>query len=74
MEVPRGLGLGSSLMVVAPLVIMILVEWLQREKEHGLDFTNRKIPSYVRIIIYYALIAIIMLYGANEQKFIYFQF
>jgi len=53
---------------------MLLVEWLQRDKEHGLDFSNRNIPSFVRIIIYYVLILIIMLFGGNQEKFIYFQF
>jgi len=73
MVVPLGLNLKLYL-IVPLLVIMVLVEWLQREREHGLDFSNRKIPSFVRIIIYYALIISIMQFGASEQKFIYFQF
>jgi alginate O-acetyltransferase complex protein AlgI len=60
--------------VITFLLIMLLVEWLQRNKEHGLDFSNRNIPSFVRMIIYYALIGIIMLFGGNQEKFIYFQF
>jgi alginate O-acetyltransferase complex protein AlgI len=56
------------------LIILLLVEWLQRDKQHGLDFNNRKIPSFVRYIIYCALIAVIIQFWASQQKFIYLQF
>jgi len=66
---------GSNAKLILPLLlIMILVEWLQRDKQHGLDFNNRNIQSFVKIIIYYVLIASIMQFGANRQTFIYFQF
>jgi alginate O-acetyltransferase complex protein AlgI len=68
MSVPKGSD------VITFVFTMLLVEWLQRDKEHGLDFSNSNIPSYVRIIIYYVLIVIIMLFGGNQEKFIYFQF
>jgi D-alanyl-lipoteichoic acid acyltransferase DltB (MBOAT superfamily) len=65
----------SSVKLIIPLLlIMMVVEWLQRDKQHGLDFNNRKIPPFVRIIIYYALIAIIMQFGTSQQSFIYFKF
>ena len=67
-------GSGATIILPLLLIIMMLVEWLQRDKQHGLDFTNRKIPAFLRIIIYYALIAIMMLFGASQQTFIYFQF
>ena len=68
MSVPKGSD------VITFVFIMLLVEWLQRNEEHGLDFSNRNIPSFVRIIIYYVLIGIILLFGGNQEKFIYFQF
>jgi D-alanyl-lipoteichoic acid acyltransferase DltB (MBOAT superfamily) len=64
----------NAKLILPLLLILILVEWLQRDKQHGLDFNNRKIPTFGRITIYYALIAIIMLFGAQQQSFIYFQF
>ena len=67
-------GSGATIILPLLLIIMMLVEWLQRDKQHGLDFTNRKIPAFLRIIIYYALIAIMMLFGASQQTFIYSQF
>lgn len=64
----------NAKLILPLLLILILVEWLQRDKQHGLDFSNRKIPSFIKIIIYYALIALIMQFGASQQTFIYFQF
>lgn len=64
---------GSGETLILPL-LLILIEWLQRNKEHGLDFSNRKIPSFVRIIIYYTLMIMIMQFGAGQQTFIYFRF
>lgn len=60
------------------LIIFIIglfsVEWVQREKEHGLDFENRNIPNVVRYLIYYAIVALIFLFAGNPEEFIYFQF
>jgi D-alanyl-lipoteichoic acid acyltransferase DltB (MBOAT superfamily) len=56
------------------LLILIIVEWVQRDKEHGLDFSNSNVPSSAKIIIYYTLLTIIMLFYASQQTFLYFQF
>lgn len=55
-------------------LILIAVEWVQREQEHGLDFSNRKIPAAIRWLIYLFLICCILFYGGVNQEFIYFQF
>ena len=55
---------------------LLVIEWLQRDKQHALQFTDCKPFKYrwVRWIIYYALIVLIMENIGNEQTFIYFQF
>jgi D-alanyl-lipoteichoic acid acyltransferase DltB (MBOAT superfamily) len=55
------------------LAIMVVVEWFQRQKEHGLsiDFIKYKV---IRIAIYYILLFLVLEFGANQQSFIYFQF
>ncbi|MEJ6979555.1 MBOAT family O-acyltransferase [Pedobacter sp. P351] len=56
------------------IFLMMLVEWLQREKEYGLqiDLANR--PA-IRLSIYYILIFAIILFSTdNENQFIYFKF
>ena len=56
------------------LIIFIVIEWLQRTKEHALEFEGTKIPRLARFAFYYAIIATIFLFGGQQQEFIYFQF
>ena len=55
------------------LFIMLLVEWLQRDKQHGLE--DLKMHPVLRWVIYYAIILGIIFYGAfGNRNYIYFQF
>ena len=54
--------------------LFILVEWLQRDKKHGLELTTLRIPRAVRWGLYYILIISCFLMNGIQQKFIYFQF
>jgi D-alanyl-lipoteichoic acid acyltransferase DltB (MBOAT superfamily) len=55
---------------------LLAVEWLQRDKQHALQFTNMKPFNYrfVRWGIYYAILLIIAFFAGTSQTFIYFQF
>lgn len=55
---------------------LLIVEWLQRDKQHALQFSNIKPFNYrwIRWMIYYILLVIIAQNVGNEQTFIYFQF
>ncbi|MBO7481729.1 MAG: MBOAT family protein [Bacteroidales bacterium] len=55
------------------VIIMLVVEWIQRNKEHGLAIDNIKY-SWLRAIIYYAIMAVMLLFIGNTETFIYFQF
>ena len=63
---PAGLMLGIGTLVV--------IEWLQRDKQHGLDFGATPIPRLVRWAGYYALMLSIVVFGGDQHDFIYFQF
>ncbi len=73
---------GLSLFVF--IAIMLMIEWLQREKEHGLDlsfivpldFSKIKKPHFTagRWSVYLGLISVIYFYGKASTEFIYFQF
>jgi alginate O-acetyltransferase complex protein AlgI len=65
-----GFGFTKSFIFI---LFMLLVEWLQREKQHGLELSGVK-NKYVKWSIYYALILVIFEFGANSKSFIYFQF
>ena len=57
------------------LILFILIEWIQREKQHGLEL-NEKYPKLLRWSIYLLSIFIIYLFGnySSSYEFIYFQF
>ena len=56
------------------LFVFLAVEWLQREKQHALDFTTIRFPKIARWAVYYAVVFIIFYFGGEKQEFIYFQF
>jgi len=58
------------------VIVFVIVEWLQRDKQHALylDNINVKIPKFIRWGIYYSIIFIIIWFGGKQQEFIYFQF
>jgi len=57
-------------------LLLLAIEWFQRDKQHALQFSNRKPFNYrlVRWGIYYAILVIIACYAGTSQTFIYFQF
>ena len=61
---------------LAACIILMVVEWLQRNKEHALQFPNVGLFKYrpVRWLIYLGIIILIDLYAGVDQTFIYFQF
>jgi len=59
--------------IVFFIVFLLIVEWIQRKKEHGLDLSG--INSHVvKFFIYYVLIAAVFIFGEKAETFIYFQF
>lgn len=55
------------------IIILVVTEWFQRGKLHGLQFD--RIPISIRWLVYNSLIITIVLFGVFERKeFIYFQF
>lgn len=69
-----GSGLTPDIFVF--IGFMLIVEWLQRTKQHTLQFPDIKLfrPRLVRVGIYYFLIALIWVAYSSSQQFIYFQF
>lgn len=65
-------GITSLLLAFAVLA----VEWLQRDKQHALQFSQTGIIKYsiVRYAIYISMIVLIWKFTGKVQTFIYFQF
>ena len=55
------------------VLLMILIEWINRNKEHGLQIPN-DMPWFFRYLIYFAIAVIIVFRSGTNQSFIYFQF
>lgn len=59
--------------VVLGIVVMLLVEWLQRDKEHTFDLSGIK-SHVLKLGIYYVMVAVLFWLGGHAESFIYFQF
>lgn len=55
------------------ILLMLVAEWFNRNKEHGLDISSIRSP-WLRSAIYYILAAVILLFSTPNENFIYFQF
>lgn len=64
------------LTVLLFLIVLFIVEWIQKEKEHGLEFSqNGRMPQLLRWGTYFGVFYSIVLFGVFKQdQFIYFQF
>src|SRR5690606_11253490 len=56
------------------LIFLVIIEWIQREKQHALELNHTQIPRVVRWSIYYGLIIVCFFMNGVQQDFIYFQF
>jgi len=59
--------------VLVFIFVMLVVEWFQRYKKHGFDFSSLRF-QWLRWLIYYVTVYALYYYGGEPQDFIYFQF
>jgi alginate O-acetyltransferase complex protein AlgI len=70
---PSGLSL-KMILVILLIGVSLLVEWVHRTKQHGLEFNLQKTSKSFRWVSYYCLIIAIIWLGGEQENFIYFQF
>lgn len=65
---------SAKTILPVPIILLnlILFEWLQRDKAHGLAV--QLFPTPIRWAIYIYICILIMAFGAQPETFIYFQF
>ena len=59
------------------IIIMLVIEWLQRDKQHGFEKSNK--PSlfhneYIGYIIYALVLLLLIIFGGKHVSFIYFKY
>ena len=59
--------------VVLSIVVMLVVEWLQRNRAHAFDLSIIKSRT-LRWSIYFTTVAVLFWLGGHAETFIYFQF
>lgn len=67
---------GHLRLCIPAIFVLLIVEWLQRDKKHGLEILPNRFfkHKFVRFAIYYILVLWILLFMGKSQVFIYFQF
>ncbi|MBP6618932.1 MAG: MBOAT family protein [Leadbetterella sp.] len=72
--IPHFEGQNKALVTLTLVFGFMVVEWMGREQQFALQKFGNKWKSTFRYAFYYALVAIIFLFGGSQQAFIYFQF
>jgi len=55
------------------VAVLLLVEWIQRRKQHGLELDGIK-SHVLKYACYLAILVMILCFGVYNESFIYFQF
>ena len=63
---------GNSALIMN-ILVLLLVEWLQRGKSHALELTAIH-KGFTRWAIYLGVLFLLFAFGGNATNFIYFQF
>lgn len=66
-------GTSLPLRTLTFVILLLLIEWVQRKREHGLDMSGVR-NGVVRYAFYIATLAMIFVFGVFNETFIYFQF
>jgi alginate O-acetyltransferase complex protein AlgI len=63
------------IITILSVCLFVLIEWIQRDKQHALDLAGFSLPRPVRLAGYFSLIVLIFVFGNfNKTEFIYFAF
>jgi D-alanyl-lipoteichoic acid acyltransferase DltB (MBOAT superfamily) len=68
-------GFRDKLCILS-IAILLVVEWLQRNKQHGLSLSSRGILKYrlARVLLYCVIALFVYVFAGSQEIFIYFQF
>jgi hypothetical protein len=72
--IPKFASRLSLFSTIFYILIMLILEWKNREKLYALENFGLMWRRPIRLCMYYLLIILIFWFGGKEQQFIYFQF
>lgn len=77
-QIPDYLGKNDMLYFiihVGLVGVLLLVEWMHRDKQFGLQFNESMLKkTWARWTVYAFIMVLILLFGGKQSNFIYFQF
>ena len=74
LSVPKMEERLNALITALLIIVMLVAEWRQRDKQHGLQIDFIKSPA-VRVCLYYCVVFAILCFGPSRiTQFIYFKF
>ncbi|MFR9566907.1 MAG: MBOAT family protein, partial [Rikenellaceae bacterium] len=56
------------------IFVLLIIEWINRNQEFGLDISKSKLSAPVRGIVYICILLLTFYFGGQGAAFIYFQF
>lgn len=65
---------AKSVLILMFILILLIIEWLNRHTDVALNFNRWKTNKLIRWTVYVSLVYCIILFGGESQEFIYFQF
>ena len=72
-SVPWLMNQHYYLPVLISIIILVIIEWLQRGKENALDVSFIK-SHWIKFAMYYIVLLLLFWFGGHAETFIYFQF
>ena len=63
----------TYLVIMSSILVMLVVEWINRGRQHGLAFSP-KMPIGLRYLVYVLLTVVIIRFSGTPSAFIYFAF
>ena len=74
-EEMKKISVGADIIYISLILVgFVLFEWFQRDKEHALQFDDKKTNVVIRWSIYYGFILLLALFQGGQQSFIYVHF
>ena len=73
-ELPYFLGMRQALILIILIGFLLFIEWFGRDSEYAIKKLFKKYHIIIQWVFYFLIVILILLYGANNSNFIYFQF